>query len=68
VTVRQAAHRIGISESLVYALCHDGVISHTRHGRPGKRGTIRITDEAIEEYITTCEQEVPDDDELKFIR
>ena len=68
MTVQEAARRIGVSASLVYALVHEGVIPHTRHGRPGKRGTIRITDEAIEEYIAACEQVVPDDEELKFIR
>jgi excisionase family DNA binding protein len=69
MTVREAAERIGISPSLVYALCHEGVIRHTRHGRPGRRGTIRIADEAVEDYLAQAEQEVPaDEGELKFIR
>jgi excisionase family DNA binding protein len=57
LTVKQAAARIGISPSLVYALCHDGVIRHTRHGRPGRRGCIRIEESAIEEYRETCRKQ-----------
>jgi excisionase family DNA binding protein len=57
MSVKQAAARLGISPSLVYALCHDGLIRHTRHGRPGKRGTIRITEEAVEEYREACKKE-----------
>jgi excisionase family DNA binding protein len=54
VTVRQVAQQLGISPSLVYALCHDGVLPHTRFGRPGKRGTIRIEEAAVEAYRLTC--------------
>jgi excisionase family DNA binding protein len=50
LTVKQAAVRLGISTSLVYALCAEGAIHHTRHGRSGKRGCIRITAESVEEY------------------
>jgi excisionase family DNA binding protein len=56
MTVRQAALRLGVSPSLVYALCHEGVLQHTRHGRPGKRGTIRIEESAVEEYRVTCKR------------
>ena len=48
MTVRQAAERLGISPSLVYALCKEGKMRHERHGL--RRGTIRVTDEALEEY------------------
>jgi excisionase family DNA binding protein len=51
LTVKQAAARLAISTSLVYALCAEGAIRHTRHGRPGKRGCIRITAESVEEYL-----------------
>ena len=53
-SVKQAAERLGISESLIYALCRLGVISHTRHGRPGKRGCIRIEEAALESYREGC--------------
>jgi excisionase family DNA binding protein len=70
LTVKQAAARIGVSQSLVYELCQDGIIKHTRHGRPGRRGTIRISDEAVAEYMAACEREggVNDDSSLKYIR
>jgi excisionase family DNA binding protein len=50
-SVKQTADRIGVSASLVYALCRDGVLPHTRHGRAGKRGCIRITEEAVAAYV-----------------
>jgi excisionase family DNA binding protein len=60
MTVRQTAERIGISPSLVYELCRLGVIKHTRHGRPGKRGCIRISEEAIAEYLASCMRDKPE--------
>jgi excisionase family DNA binding protein len=54
MNVQEVAKRIGISPSLVYALCHDGLMGHTRHGRPGRRGCIRISEEAVEEYLKLC--------------
>lgn len=57
MTVKQAAARLGLSSSLVYSLCAFNVIRHTRHGRPGKRGTIRISEEAIAEYQEQCRVE-----------
>jgi excisionase family DNA binding protein len=57
MTVREAALRIGVSASLVYELCWQGVLRHTRHGRPGKRGTIRISERAVAEYVVACERE-----------
>ncbi|HYH66522.1 MAG TPA: helix-turn-helix domain-containing protein [Urbifossiella sp.] len=42
LTVQQAAERAAVSESLVYAWVADGTLPHTRLGRKGKRGTIRI--------------------------
>jgi excisionase family DNA binding protein len=56
-SVREAAESLGISTSLVYALIQAGVIRHTRHGRPGKRGCIRISEEAVAEYLATCERQ-----------
>src|SRR4051812_13449798 len=55
-TVKQAAERTGISASLLYELCAAGLIRHTRHGRPGSRGTIRISEEALAEHLKACEQ------------
>jgi excisionase family DNA binding protein len=70
MTVKQAAQRIGISTSLLYDLCALGIIKNTRHGRPGKRGTIRISEEAIAEYQASCrvEQRPFPSMELKHLR
>ncbi|MBN9119555.1 MAG: helix-turn-helix domain-containing protein [Planctomycetes bacterium] len=56
MTVREAAKRIGVSPSLIYALCQEGVIPHARHGRPGKRGSIRITEGAVEAYMAASKR------------
>ena len=37
LTVKQAAKRAGISESLVYEWCAEGVLPHYRFGRKGRR-------------------------------
>jgi excisionase family DNA binding protein len=57
MTVAEASKRIGISASLVYELCRLGMIRHSRHGRPGKRGTIRLSDDAVGEYLLACERQ-----------
>lgn len=54
MTVKQAAAKLDVSASLIYGLCRLGVIKVTRHGRPGKRGTVRISEEALEEYRDSC--------------
>jgi len=47
-SVKQAAEQLGVSAKLVYSLCAGGKIVHERHGLG--RGTIRITEEALEVY------------------
>lgn len=48
LTVKQAAARACVSESLIYAWCADGTLPHLRVGRKGKRGHIRIAAEDLE--------------------
>jgi excisionase family DNA binding protein len=48
LTVKQAALRASVSESLIYAWCVDGTLSHFRVGRKGKRGGIRILIEDLD--------------------
>jgi hypothetical protein len=55
--VRIVAGRLAVSESLVYELCKRGVIRHSRHGLPGKRGTIRISEDALAEYLALAVRE-----------
>jgi excisionase family DNA binding protein len=53
LTVAEAARRAGVSESLVYAWCADGTLPHTRVGRKGKRGHIRITVEDLDGVLAS---------------
>jgi excisionase family DNA binding protein len=53
MTVKAAAERMGISESLVYELCACGSLPHVRLGRPGSRGCIRLTESDILEFLTS---------------
>jgi excisionase family DNA binding protein len=57
MTVKEVARLMGISESLVYELCRLGMLRHSRHGRPGSRGTIRISEDAVAEYGEACQQQ-----------
>lgn len=57
--VKEAAKRMGISESLVYDLCAAGVLPHVRIGRPGSRGCIRISQEDIDGYLASQKVERP---------
>ncbi len=52
LSVKQAAERLGVSAALVYALCAKNRIRHERHGLG--RGTIRIPEEALNEYRKAC--------------
>lgn len=69
MTIKQAAERIGISLSLTYELCRLGLLRHTRHGRPGCRGTIRVSEEAVAEYLAsrTVDKPVWDEGPLRHI-
>jgi excisionase family DNA binding protein len=66
LTVKQVSAQLGISLSLVYELCKAGVIRCTRHGRPGKRGCIRIAENSIAEYLEACRP--PDPTPLRHLR
>jgi excisionase family DNA binding protein len=70
MTVAEASKLIGISASLVYELCRLGSIRHSRHGRPGRRGCIRISEDAIGEYLANAERTPALDERepLKHIR
>lgn len=57
MTVKTAAQWLDVSPSLIYELCRLGRIRHTRHGKPGKRGTIRIEEAAMEECRQSCKRE-----------
>jgi excisionase family DNA binding protein len=48
LSVKETAERLGVSPSLVYALCAAGRLKHYRVGVRG-RGTIRIPEDALAE-------------------
>jgi excisionase family DNA binding protein len=69
LTVAEAAERMGVSDSLVYELCKAGLIRHTRHGRPGKRGCIRIEENDLQAYLAASIHEIrPPAPPLKHIK
>src|SRR5262249_38670415 len=55
LTVKEAAAKIGVSGSLVYAWCQAGVLNHRRFGRPGKRGCIRIDEIEFDAFMAECQ-------------
>jgi excisionase family DNA binding protein len=57
LNVKQAADALGVSDKLIYSLCAAGKIAHERYGLG--RGTIRITEEALEAYRKECRVERP---------
>ena len=48
LSVKEVAAELRLSEDSIYKLCSLRKLRHERHGP--KRGTIRIPEEAIEEY------------------
>jgi len=70
MTVKQAAERATVSESLIYAWCKTGLLTHVRFGRFGKRGTIRIDEKEFENFLhmMTVSEMPQDEGELKHIK
>ncbi len=64
MTVHQSAEYATVSESLIYAWCADGTLPHTRVGRKGKRGHIRIRREDLDGVLTTLKVEAKPDARL----
>jgi excisionase family DNA binding protein len=66
VTVKEAAKRLDVSPSLVYAPIATGKLGCVRHGL--KRGTIRISEEHLREYLALAEGWEACREPLKYIR
>jgi excisionase family DNA binding protein len=56
LTVKQAATRVGVSPSLIYAWCQEQRLAHYRLGREGKRGQIRINEADLDALVTSLRQ------------
>jgi excisionase family DNA binding protein len=52
LTIRQAAEALQVSPNFVYRLVGSRLLRHERHG--GKRATIRIPEDALDEYRRSC--------------
>lgn len=57
MTPQQAADRIGVSRSLVYALIAEGRLRCIRVGRRGRRGKIVIEPSDVDELIAALREE-----------
>ena len=53
LTITAVAERLGVSAQTVYGLCAARLLRHTRVGRG--RGVIRISEEALAEYLRSRE-------------
>jgi len=51
LTVKSAAQRLAISQSLLYELCASGSLPYVRIARPGSRGIIRIEAADLDGFI-----------------
>lgn len=57
MTVKEAAQRLGISVSTLYALARRGSIGHYRiSSRPGTRGKVLFEERHLEDFLASVEQ------------
>jgi excisionase family DNA binding protein len=71
LTPKQAADKIGVSDSLIYEWCNAGLLAHYRFGRKGRRGKIMIEEGDFEMFLARCKQQAHLQDDtppLKHIR
>ena len=58
LTPKEAAARIGVSDSLIYEWCTAGLLPHYRFGKPGRRGKILIDDTELNTFLASCRHEI----------
>jgi excisionase family DNA binding protein len=68
LTPKQAAERVGVSVSLVYQWCKEGLFDHLRLGGSGKRGRVMINAESFERFLESCKQPSKAPISLKHIK
>ena len=57
LTPKSAAERLGVSLSLIYQLCSQGLLPHFRFGGKGRRGSLRINEADLHAYVEQCRRE-----------
>jgi excisionase family DNA binding protein len=57
LTPKQAAASLGVSDSLIYEWCAEGVLPHYRFGRNGRRGKILIDETELKSFMAAHRQE-----------
>lgn len=57
MTVKEAAERLEISQSLCYTLIGEGRLKCLRIGAAGKRGKVVVRESDVAEFVKSCEQE-----------
>lgn len=55
--VQQVAERLGVSASLVYQLCAEGVLAHFRLGGKDKRGRVMVDESDLTAFMENCRRE-----------
>ncbi len=66
LTAKEAADRLRCSLSTAYALCQSGRLRHHRVGL--RRGSVRIPEDAIEEYLASTAERAPPKEQLRHLR
>jgi excisionase family DNA binding protein len=56
LTAKQAADRVGVSDSLIYEWCAQGILPHYRFGRNGRRGKILIDEAELDAFMAAHRQ------------
>jgi excisionase family DNA binding protein len=69
LTPKQAAVKIGVSDSLIYEWCAAGLLPHYRFGKPGRRGKVLIDEAELDTFVAAHRQEArPQVQPLKHIK
>jgi excisionase family DNA binding protein len=61
MTPKEAADMLGVSESLVYTWCRNGLLPHYRFGVNGRGGKIMLKEADLQGFVESCRvgEEVP---------
>jgi excisionase family DNA binding protein len=57
LTVKQAAEKAGVSESLIYQWCEERRLAHFRAGGKGRRGKILIAPADLDAFMASIRVE-----------